>query len=185
MIYVIQAIGTTLYKIGYSQAAPERRLNELQTGCPYPLKTILATEGEREDEASIHNWMENKGWRVRSEWFDIKDHNIWQIVLELGLNKKLKVAPMQLHSLQAQDKAFEEGVFDEYFQKAYIYEKTSSFNALVGTIFEDFYHNYSQYCKRYSTAMYPPAKVLKKFYDLKIGSKINDSAQIVYNMRVK
>lgn len=185
MLYVINAVGTTLYKIGYSQASPERRVNELQTGCPYPLKVILAAEGEREDEAAIHNWMDAQGWRVRSEWFDIKDHNLWHLFFQSGLNKRLKMQPLQVFSVQAEDKQFEEGVFEEYLTKYYHYERTSSFNGLLGTIFDDFYHHYSQHCKRYSTATLPASKVLQKFYEMKIGSKINDAGQVIFNLRMK
>jgi hypothetical protein len=93
--------------------------------------------------------------------------------------------PLHVFSQAAEEKQFEEGVFEEYLNKYYIYEKKSSFNGLLGTTFDDFYHFYSQHCKRYNTATLSAKQVLQKFYELKIGSKLNDAAQIVFNLRQK
>lgn len=185
MLYVINALSTTLYKIGYSAASPERRLNDLQTGCPYDLKLILITDGEREDEAKIHNWMDKQGWRFRSEWFDIKNHDLFKLMFQIGLSREVKVSPVSILSNATGEKMHDLGVFDQYLERAWRTEKTSAFNTSMGTAFEDFYHEYYMYCKRYSEPCLKGNEVQKLLYNRKIGYKIDDHGTYIFNLRKK
>ncbi len=185
MLYVINGLGTTLYKIGYSAANPERRLNELQTGSPYDLKLILLTDGEREDEAKIHNWMEKKGWRIKGEWFDIKNHDLFQLAFAIGLNREIKHRPVSILSNASSEKKDSESIFESFLERGWRYEKTSSFNTMLGTAFEDFWHEYFMYCKKYTEPSLKPDEVSRKLYDLKIGHKIDDQGTYIFNLRKK
>lgn len=187
MLYVIHALGTTLYKIGYSAATPERRLNDLQTGCPYDLKLIFLCEGERSDEAAIHNYMQRKGWRViidEREWFDIKQHDWILVTFETGLGKSgLRNKAVSLLS-NASEGSNEEGkLFLQWLEKNYKWEKSSSFNTMLGVPFEEVYHQYFMYCAKYNIRRIPGKDVSKMLHDLKIGYKIDDSGLHYFNMR--
>ncbi len=67
MIYFAQADGTDLVKIGCTAGDPTKRLRELQTGCPQPLKLIAAVDGGEADEARWHR--DFAADRVNGEWF--------------------------------------------------------------------------------------------------------------------
>jgi hypothetical protein len=68
MIYFAMAEGTDLVKIGFTDGPVEKRLAQLQTGCPN--KLILLSDNNRggeEQERELHE--ELKADRVTGEWF--------------------------------------------------------------------------------------------------------------------
>lgn len=67
MIYFIQDASTLLIKIGFTDSAPEKRLAQLQTGCPGELMLLLMIEGGQNDEADLHERFDDL--RERGEWF--------------------------------------------------------------------------------------------------------------------
>lgn len=72
-IYVIQAIGTTRYKIGRS-IEPKERLRQLnQKQSPYPLKLIHTfwSMDAVSDEQYLHSALAD--FRVHGEWFEFED----------------------------------------------------------------------------------------------------------------
>lgn len=68
MIYLIRAVGTYRYKIGYA-VKPQERLNGLQTGCPHRLELTAVIEGNIADERHIHKAL--KKYRLHGEWFEL------------------------------------------------------------------------------------------------------------------
>lgn len=68
--YLIWAVGTDKYKIGYS-ISPKVRLQALQTGSFAKLKLIKTFETllPREDEIYLH-WLMDK-YRIHGEWFQL------------------------------------------------------------------------------------------------------------------
>ena len=71
MIYLINAEGTDLYKIGFTNQNPNNRMKVLQTGCPYKLKLIDVFNGGLAIEKEIHNTY--KKVRKQGEWFEFKN----------------------------------------------------------------------------------------------------------------
>lgn len=69
-LYIIQSRVTGAIKIGRSDD-PERRLRQLQTGCPYALKIILVVDGGGNSERRVHQAMSRHRTRhtVGGEWF--------------------------------------------------------------------------------------------------------------------
>jgi len=69
-LYIIQSRTTGSVKVGRSDD-PERRLLQLQTGCPYTLRIILTVDDGGHLERQIHDRMRN--YRTRNthggEWF--------------------------------------------------------------------------------------------------------------------
>ncbi len=68
MVYLMNAEGTSRYKIGFAKD-PNVRLRELQTGCPYPLKIVAASNGDRDRERKLHARFSD--YRQCGEWFDL------------------------------------------------------------------------------------------------------------------
>lgn len=66
-IYAMRAGDGPYVKIGYAGSL-QRRLNNLQIGCPEDLRVIWTTPGTVADEKLLHHRFESR--RRRGEWFD-------------------------------------------------------------------------------------------------------------------
>ena len=73
-LYVMQMAVTGDIKVGRS-SDPERRLRQLQTGCPHPLKIILTVPDAGHLEKSIHRLMDYRQIRRNGEWFSAEALN--------------------------------------------------------------------------------------------------------------
>lgn len=72
MIYAIRAVGTPFIKIGFVEGKVGglgRRLETLQTGCPYDLELIAQCPGDLKLERYIHNCLLEANAHQRGEWF--------------------------------------------------------------------------------------------------------------------
>jgi Meiotically up-regulated gene 113 len=67
-VYCIYNRDMGVCKIGYS-IDPMKRLKEIQTGFPYPLKLVWMQEGDTNYERELHNRFEH--YRTYGEWFKI------------------------------------------------------------------------------------------------------------------
>lgn len=68
-LYVIQMAGTGDFKVGRTNDV-RRRLKELQTSCPHPLRVFLHAEGKGNEERRVHRHL--RGYETRGgkgEWF--------------------------------------------------------------------------------------------------------------------
>ena len=65
-LYIIQSDFTGSIKIGRSKH-PDKRLKELQTGCPYRLKIIYVFKDKGWLENHIHSLLLD--FRLKGEWF--------------------------------------------------------------------------------------------------------------------
>jgi hypothetical protein len=68
-LYVIQMAVTGAFKVGRT-CDPQRRLRELQTGAPHPLRIILVAENQGNREITVHKRL--RAYRTRrysGEWF--------------------------------------------------------------------------------------------------------------------
>jgi hypothetical protein len=68
-LYVMQMGRTGAIKVGRSSNV-DRRLTEIQTGCPYQVKVIIVAEDQGHREAAVHRNL--KVFRLRGhkgEWF--------------------------------------------------------------------------------------------------------------------
>jgi hypothetical protein len=68
-LYIIQMAVTGDIKVGRSKN-PHKRLKQLQTSCPHPLKLILHIPDEGFREREIHRIMHTRGTRHNGEWFE-------------------------------------------------------------------------------------------------------------------
>lgn len=65
-IYVFGNFKKEICKIGYS-TNPLKRLNSIQTGCPFKLEIILILRGDRKIEKNLHK--KYKKYKTNGEWF--------------------------------------------------------------------------------------------------------------------
>lgn len=59
-------------KIGFSKYDPNKRLKNLQTGCPFPIKLLGFVIGRMSQEEELHSVL--KDYRIQGEWFDYSDY---------------------------------------------------------------------------------------------------------------
>ena len=68
-LYIIQMAVTGDFKVGRSRNVG-RRLRQLQTGCPYKLRILLAAPEKGHLEREVHRHMRaHKTRHARTEWF--------------------------------------------------------------------------------------------------------------------
>lgn len=76
-VYLINMEGTDLYKIGVTQKSPERRMRQLQTGCPKKLVLVdfYGTGRPFQIEAALHRFLSHHKFisedfnYLQGEWF--------------------------------------------------------------------------------------------------------------------
>ena len=68
-LYIFQMAHTGAIKIGRSSDV-ERRRKQIQTGCPYEIKTIFILDGQGKLEPKLHKMLnEYRTAHFRGEWF--------------------------------------------------------------------------------------------------------------------
>jgi len=68
-LYLIQMAVTGDFKVGRSNNV-KRRIRELQTGCPHPLRILLVAKGLGHQERMVHRELRTYRCRVmKGEWF--------------------------------------------------------------------------------------------------------------------
>jgi hypothetical protein len=85
-IYLIRAVGTMRYKIGYS-TKPSQRIRALQTHSPVPLEIVDTMPGNKSVEAYLHAKFHE--CRVKGEWFEIADETRIRRMFELGNRERI------------------------------------------------------------------------------------------------
>jgi hypothetical protein len=100
-VYVIHAVGTNRVKIGFSDN-PHRRLNDLQTGSPFPLTLVGLREGTMKTERAIHEYFEDR--RIQGEWFEVEPDDALRLLFDdeliAGLIRpKTKKRPFRLNTM--------------------------------------------------------------------------------------
>lgn len=84
-IYIIRAGNTNYYKIGFSTDA-DKRLKDLQTGCPFRLYKLVECEGNLTYEKMIHDYFNEYKCRNNGEWFEMDIDVLNNFVINLNLN---------------------------------------------------------------------------------------------------
>lgn len=74
-VYIIEAVGTGRYKIGFTQNLT-RRMHALRHGSPFPLRIAHAVESDRANllEAELHARLRDH--RVYGEWFELDQKTV-------------------------------------------------------------------------------------------------------------
>ena len=82
--YLLHAVGSEFYKIGYSASSLSKRLTQLQCGCPYDLTVRATRPGTFRDEKHLQYYFAKFRLHGRSEWFQIRSH--WSKVVRAFLD---------------------------------------------------------------------------------------------------
>jgi len=86
-IYVFSSENKRLWKIGFSND-PDRRLKELQTGCPFKIEEYTRIECDdnyREVEKAIHEKLSPYKQRGGKEWYKVAKSWINTILFEVAV----------------------------------------------------------------------------------------------------
>ncbi len=73
-VYVATYNGAPSFKVGFSKRDPYKRVGDLSTGSPLPLRLIEAIAGSIELETQVHRAL--SGHRMHREWFAANDASI-------------------------------------------------------------------------------------------------------------
>lgn len=78
-VYIVHAVGTDRYKIGYTDDHPEDRLRRLQTGSPYQLQLRLSVPcpAPSDVESELHALYAPT--RKRGEWFAFTESTLREV----------------------------------------------------------------------------------------------------------
>jgi hypothetical protein len=72
-VYLLKIINNDkpLYKIGYTTNTVEKRVKNIQTGCPYKISIIdvYLSEYSKVIEKTLHNILSHK--KINGEWFEL------------------------------------------------------------------------------------------------------------------
>lgn len=69
-VYIVQAGDTNRIKIGYTTRSYRKRIKELQTGCPEPLKLLhVFPDADENVESKLHKVFSET--RLHGEWFEM------------------------------------------------------------------------------------------------------------------
>lgn len=75
-VYLLNAWGTDNYKIGVTKRDIDKRIKQLQTGCPDEI--VLVKKFECEHYRKVESWLHRQhgSKRVEGEWFILEDSDI-------------------------------------------------------------------------------------------------------------
>lgn len=88
--YLIWAIDTSLFKIGFS-SHPMSRFSSIQTSSPIPLKFLGAVPATIEEEQNAHCVLAQ--WHFKGEWFSLPVEIAW-LLMPIFDYKPMHVAQM-------------------------------------------------------------------------------------------
>jgi len=141
MIYVIRAVGTNYYKIGHSDRDDySLRLNELQTGSPYDLETLLYIDGDAKDEKRIHDALSS--FRTRREWFEIDPDKMFVVMFSAILLRKPEYKLVHEGSRQYKDHLKALWTPGYFVQQYYYHNKNSTFSTATGITLDELWLKY-------------------------------------------
>jgi hypothetical protein len=82
-VYVVHAIGTSLYKVGVCESLLENRLKHFTVHCPYPVELVRAIKCQscRRLEEQVHERL--RANRTSGEWFAIDDGDLLDVVSDI------------------------------------------------------------------------------------------------------
>jgi len=84
-IYLVNAVGTNKFKIGQSCSSVAKRINKLQTGCPFRLRYVYHTyvQNMNRTERELHR--EFAQFRSVGEWFAFNFANVQECITLMRL----------------------------------------------------------------------------------------------------
>ena len=81
-IYLLCAVGTSFWKIGFSAHSVGRRAMDIQCACPFEVRIAGVAPGTMRIERRIHRAL----WRYRfnGEWFSLPERIAWRVLRQFA-----------------------------------------------------------------------------------------------------
>ena len=166
-IYIIQSIGTNLYKIGYTKDQPARRLKELNTGSPNGNKLILTFPGSMKQENDLHHALER--FRRNGEWFFLPTENLFKAFVETVLGGNV-VPPGGVMDINNEN-ALERFLLDHWMISRNQPESLDHSSDL-----DYIYDKYKKYCRFHDVRAISQQKLNRLLLDTGVGVATFDGA---------
>lgn len=99
-VYVAEAVGEELFKVGQTSNDPFARLSQLQTGCPHRLDLVCAftCDNPVEMEAALRGILDAQNVRVIGEWFRLPRHQVLDMLMHFFANLLVRTGRIQFRS---------------------------------------------------------------------------------------
>lgn len=99
-VYVAEAVGQDLFKIGRTGGDPFDRLSQLQTGCPHRLDLVAAfsCSNPEEMEKAFHGILDAQKVRVIGEWFRLPRDQVLDMVMHFFASLLVSTGKFQFRS---------------------------------------------------------------------------------------
>ncbi len=84
LVYLLWAVGTDRFKIGYTARAVGQRAWAIEAASPYPLKILASMPGRVRDEKDLqHDFRQHRSHR---EWFILAEDAVYALLSRFGMN---------------------------------------------------------------------------------------------------
>lgn len=185
MIYIIKAVGTNLYKIGYTSRNDfSLRLNELQntTASPHYLELLLLIDGSEEDEKTIHRALSK--FRVSGEWFEVDVDKMWLVTLSSILNRKPKYKIVHYPSDKYKDFLKDLWTPKYFIEKFYEVNTGITLNQVTGISIDELWNKYVEVASAGNLKVNKKSEFIQALSVLGIPNRIIENV-IYYNLSRK
>jgi len=81
LVYLLWVQRFDLFKVGFSGNFP-RRVSDIQNHLPFQVRVIALKPATRETETRLKRSL--RRWRVRGEWFDLPEDQVWGLLRWFG-----------------------------------------------------------------------------------------------------
>jgi hypothetical protein len=85
-VYLLWAVGTQLFKVGYTHASVDQRAAAIMAMSPIPLRIIAERPGGRADELALHVAL--RQYRQHGEWFQLPEDAVFWALEQFGIEKE-------------------------------------------------------------------------------------------------
>ena len=86
-VYLLWAMDTDRFKIGYSYAGVGKRAAAISASSPWPILIIATKPGRVYDERTLQ--LEFSGYRTHREWFALPEPAVWALLDRFGITCKM------------------------------------------------------------------------------------------------
>lgn len=81
-VYLLWCEYSAFFKIGFSAKNVRRRVMDISTNCPMPIRVVAVIPGSTYEESIMHRKLIK--FRTNGEWFSLPEEVVWQVLHWFG-----------------------------------------------------------------------------------------------------
>lgn len=85
-VYLLWAVGTRRFKIGYTAGSVDVRAAQIAAMSPLPLRIVAERAGDVALERALH--AELRRFRLHGEWFSLPEQAVWRVLEQFGIGRE-------------------------------------------------------------------------------------------------